>query len=122
MGRKHPRAGGQYWEDNDAGGVRWVGKYPPPYVHPPDQKHRWPVAVGFSQQEVKEVENLLLLLAATLAGLPSTATVPASSILRRLVDTRAEGGVLSAGELLLAPAFMSADAEAQVEAALWAAQ
>ena len=73
---------------------------------------------------IAALEGQLLLIAATLAGLCTPANAAASfdpaSAVRMAVDCRdAEGGgSLCAGELLLAPAFMSAAAEAQVEAAL----
>jgi glutathione S-transferase len=136
--RKHPRAGGRDWEQGPAGGICWVGQYPPPYA-PPDQKHRWP-AVGFSQnadEQMAVVDGQLLLLAAVLAGLCSPADARSSLVANKIenqtanpvlmlpvlmladtVDSREEGGSVCAGELLLAPAFMSAAAEAQVEAAL----
>lgn len=134
QGRKHPRAGGGDWEQVDpqgaAGGtaVRWTGQYPPPYGRP-DQKHRWPVAVGeFSSEEVQErtvaIQDQLLSLATVLAGIcsPADKNTPQTSSLdtamEGLVDIHREDGSVCAGELLLAPAFMSAAAEAQVEAAL----
>merc|ERR1712129_634270 len=90
-----------------------------------DQKHRWPV-VEFSQEKVEEraavIDGQLLCLAATMAGLCTPAEVAGSiergSSVLMLVDHVKEDGVLNAGELLLAPAFMSAASEGQVEAAL----
>ena len=110
--------------ESEAGGIQWLGRHPPPYGRT-DQAHRWPV-VGLAQQEVEEkaavIDGQLLCLAATLAGLCTPAQAagsiaPGSSVLM-LVDEVGEDGVLHAGELLLAPAFMSAAAEAQVEASM----
>jgi hypothetical protein len=78
-----------------------------------------------AEEQVAAIEDQLLLLAATLAGLWSpTDAVPSfdfTSPVVMLVDSRGDDGSacsVHAGELLLAPAFMSAAAEAQVESAL----
>ena len=117
-------------------GIRWAGRYPPPYGIP-DQAHRWPVpqdlrSEGGIDGAMAAVEEQLLLLAATLVGSPAPAAAggekwaggsfdhdPASPVLMLVdhTDAGSETG-LCAGELLLAPAFMSSAAEAQVEAAL----
>eukprot|EP01048_Picozoa_sp_COSAG05_P006849 COSAG05_NODE_463_length_9555_cov_35.796108_5_plen_229_part_00 len=131
-------------EARGQGGLRWGGRDPPPYGHP-DQAHRWPT-VGFTPAEFAEhaaaIESQLLLLTSALAGLctPAEAAAGAGTGVRfngagpvgmvvdrspgAEEDTRVggDGGatVVRAGELLLAPAFMSAAAEAQVEAAVQA--
>ena len=78
--------------------------------------------MGLSEEEAQErmlaIDAQLLQLAATLAGLCPAAALDQTSPVWMLVDTRAVGGSLCPGELLLAPAFISADGEARVEAAL----
>jgi hypothetical protein len=96
--------------------------------------------VGFEEEEVGQrvaaAEQQLLLVAATLAAVCSPAEAArlgsrsdcgcfgedqrSKNPVLMIVDAKGEegSGSLCAGELLLAPAFMSAAAEEQVEAAL----